>query len=88
MKLSVRGLALASGIVWGGMFLIVALFNLSSAGYAAHILDFASSIYPGYGGPAGFGSVLIVSLYGLLDGVVCGAVFAWIYNRFAGQGSD
>ena len=83
MKLSVRGLALASGIVWGGMFLIVGIFNLSSAGYGAHILDFAASIYPGYGGPAGFGSVLIVSLYGVLDGVVGGAIFAWVYNRLS-----
>lgn len=83
MKLSVRGLALASGIVWGGMFLIVALINLSGNGYGIHILDFASSIYPGYGGPAGFGSVLVVSLYGVVDGAVGGAIFAWIYNKLS-----
>jgi hypothetical protein len=66
------------------MFLIVGIINLSSAGYGAHILDFAGSIYPGYGGPAGFGSVLIVSLYGVVDGVVAGAVFAWLYNKLSG----
>ena len=84
MKLSTRGLALASGIMWGGLFLIVGIINLSSASYGAHILDFAASIYPGYGGPAGFGSVLIVALYGVVDGIVGGAIFAWVYNKLSG----
>jgi hypothetical protein len=82
MKLCIRSIALASGILWGGMFLVVGLMNQVGGDYGAHLLDFASSIYPGYGGPAGFGSVLAVTLYGLVDGAVCGAIFAWLYNRF------
>ena len=45
-----------------------------------------ASIYPGYHGPAGFGSVIVVTLYALLDGLVCGALFAWLYNAFAVDG--
>jgi hypothetical protein len=36
-----------------------------------------------YNGPAGLGSVIIVTLYGALDGAVLGTVIAWLYNRFA-----
>lgn len=82
MKLCIRSLALASGILWGGMFLGVGLLNQLGGDYGAHLLDFANSIYPGYGGPAGFGSVLVVTLYGLVDGAVGGAIFAWLYNQF------
>lgn len=82
MKLCMRSLALASGILWGGMFFVVGLMNLLGGHYGAHLLDFAASIYPGYDGPAGFGSVLVVTLYGLIDGAVGGAIFAWLYNRF------
>ena len=82
MKLCVRSLALASGLLWGGMFLFVGLLNLSGGGYGAHFLEFGASIYPGYGGPAGFGSVLVVTLYGLVDGAIGGALLAWLYNRF------
>ncbi len=85
MKLCVRSLALASGILWGGMFLVVGLLNLLGGGYGAHLLHFGASIYPGYGGPAGFGSVLVVTLYGLVDGAIGGALLAWLYNRFKGS---
>ena len=82
MKLSVRSLALASGILWGGMFLIVGLLNLIGGSYGAQVLDFGASIYPGYGGPSGAGSVVVVTLYALVDGAVGGALLAWLYNRF------
>ena len=35
-------------------------------------------------GPAGLGSVIIVTIYAALDGAVAGAVLAWLYNTFAG----
>lgn len=82
MRLCMRSLALASGLLWGGMFLFVGLLNLWGGGYGAHFLDFGASIYPGYGGPAGFVSVLVVTLYGLVDGAIGGALLAWLYNRF------
>lgn len=84
MSLSVKGLAWAMGLLWGGLMLLCGLANLIAPGYAAAFLDWAASFYPGYHGPDGFGSVIVVTLYGLLDGAVGGFVLAWLYNRFAG----
>lgn len=87
MKLDVKGLAVAVGLLTGGMFLVVGLANLAWTGYGRSLLDVAASFYPGYGGPAGFGSVLVVTLYGLVDGAVGGALLAWLYNLATGGGS-
>lgn len=85
MRLCVKSLAAASALLWGGMFLVVGIVDLVSGGYGAHILDLGASIYPGYEAGAGFGSVVVVTLYALLDGAVCGALFGWVYNVFAGK---
>lgn len=82
MKLSLRGLTAAAAITWGGCFFLVATANLMWPAYGESWLQLGQSIYPGYA-PGGFGSVIVVTLYALLDGAVAGAVFAWLYNRFA-----
>jgi len=83
MQLSVKALAAAAAIVWGGMFLLVGLANLLAPSYGGALLELGASLYPGYAGPAGFGSVIIVTLYALLDGAIAGAVLAWLYNTLA-----
>ena len=83
MRLCVRSLAMASAILWGSLFLLVAVFNQMTGSYGAHLLDFGASIYPGYEAGAGFGSVVVLTLYALVDGAIAGAVLAWLYNRFA-----
>jgi len=80
MSLNVKALAIAGAIVWGGCFLLVGLANLIWASYGAGCLELAASIYPGYHGPAGFWSVIVVTLYALVDGAVAGAILAWLYN--------
>lgn len=80
MKLSVKGLATAIAVLTGGCFLFVGLFELASPGYGGAFLDLGASIYPGYHGPDGIGSVIVVTLYGLVDGAIGGAVLAWVYN--------
>lgn len=85
MRLSVKGLAAASAIVWGGAILLTGLAHLVWPDYGTAFLDLAASIYPGYETDSGIGGVITGSVYGLVDGAVCGAIFAWIYNLFAGQ---
>jgi hypothetical protein len=80
MTLSVKALATVGAVLVGGTLLLVAVANLTFPGYGDALLQVAASLYPGYHGPAGFGSVLIVALYGAVDGVVGGAVIALIYN--------
>jgi hypothetical protein len=82
MKLSVRSLAMTTGIVWGGTCFLVALANLVWPGYGGSFLDLMSSVYPGYRVTGTAGSVVVGTLYALLDGLVGGALFAWIYNFF------
>lgn len=84
MTLSVKGLAWAMGILWGGLMLLTGLANLVFATYAVGFLEWAASFYPGYDGPGGLGSVVLVTLYGVVDGAVSGFLLAWLYNRFAG----
>ena len=70
MKLSIKGLALASGILWGGSILLVGVANLIWPSYGVAYLDLARAIYPGYGSSAGFGGVMIGTVYGVADGAV------------------
>ena len=87
MKLSPKAAAAAAALVWGGCFFLVGLANLVWPTYGEAWLRLGQSIYPGYGGPGGFGSVIVVALYALLDGAIAGGVFAWIYNMFVGPGA-
>ncbi len=88
MKLSIQGLALASGILWGGSILLVGVANLIWPSYGVAYLDLARAIYPGYGSSAGFGAVVVGTLYGLADGAVAGAIFAWLYNTLSARLDD
>lgn len=85
MKLNVGALALAFGLIWSGAILVVGVANLVWPGYGSAFLQLVSSIYPGYKGTASFGQVIIGTLYGLVDGTIGGAIFAWLYNWLAGR---
>lgn len=83
MKLNLTALASTAGLFWGAALLIVGLANLAFPGYGVAFLELAASIYPGYHAGAGFGSVILATLYGIVDGAIAGLVFGWIYNRIA-----
>lgn len=84
MSLSIKGLAVAAGVIWGLIFLGVGLINTAFPSYGVAALELGASIYPGYSGPAGYGSVIVVTLYALVDGAVAGAIFGWLYNTVSG----
>ena len=83
MRLGVIALASTAGVFWGGAILMVALANLIWPSYGRAFLELTASLYPGYQPGSGWGSVVTGTLYGLVDGAVSGAVFAWLYNLFA-----
>ena len=85
MKFDIRALALAAGLFWGGAILITGVANLIWPGYGQAFLLLAASIYPGYSGASSLGQVVIGTLYGLVDGAIGGAVFAWLYNCLAAR---
>ncbi len=83
MKLDVKAMAIALGLAWGiaAMFLVGAV-NLMVPPYGQVFLEAMASIYPGYTAAASFGQVILGTLYGLVDGAIGGAIFAWLYNCF------
>jgi len=87
MKLSVKGLALASGILWGVAMLGMGLANLIWSSYGQQFLQFMASVYPGYHATRSVAEVIVGTLYGFVDGLIGGAVFAWLYNQFVKLGA-
>lgn len=83
MKLDIKAMALASAILWAGCVLLVALLNLICGGYGHAFLDLLASFYPGYHAARSIGEVLLVTVYAVADGLIGGAIFAWLYNRLA-----
>jgi len=85
MRLDVKAFALACGLVWGiGLFLgtwwIIALDGATGQ------VPFIGQIYRGYNiSPVGS----IVGLaWALIDGIIGGAIFAFLYNIIAGRSSN
>lgn len=81
MKLKPFTLGASLGIVWGGALFLMTWLSVFT-GYSRLFLEaLPQSIYPGYSiTPAGS---IIGLLYGFVDGLVSGALIAWIYNRIA-----
>jgi hypothetical protein len=74
MKLSVKGLALASGILWGASIFL-------ARGYDGRLIAQLNHFYIGYSYSVVGAFVGLV--WGFVDGAVCGAIFAWLYNALA-----
>jgi hypothetical protein len=83
MRLSIKGLAVAGGLLWGGALLCVGLMNLVSPIYGANFLQMVSSVYPFFHASRTLGDVLIGTVDGLIDGAVAGLLLAWLYNQFS-----
>lgn len=83
MRLSIKGLAMTASLTWGLAVLISGLLHLASPTYASMFLQVVSSLYPGFHGGTSLMDVIVGSLYAMVDGAVCGLVFASIYNFFA-----
>ncbi len=77
MKLDVKSFALTAGLFWGFGLLFITwwLIFLEGAGGDAGMLG---RLYPGYSiTPSGS---IIGLLWAFVDGLFCGAIFAWLYN--------
>jgi hypothetical protein len=83
MRFSVKGMAITIGVLWGASVLVVGVANLIWPAYGVDCLKLLASVYPGYSGEASLGQVVIGTLYGLVDGAIGGAIFAWFYNLVA-----
>lgn len=85
MKVSLRAVAIAAGVLWGGAILFLGLINLASPSYGLSFLQMVSSVYPGFHVSRTIGDVLTGAVYALIDGAVAGLVFGWLYNLSLGR---
>ena len=85
MRLSLKAMAMAGGVLWGSGVLLVGLVNLLSPSYGLSFLQMVSSVYPGFHISRTIGDVLIGTGYALVDGAIAALVFGWLYNLFVGR---
>ncbi len=87
MKLSLKALAVTSGIVWGLALFLTGLVSLIWQGYGGAFLKVMASVYPGYHATGSVGDLIVGTLYAFLDGLICGLFFAWVYNWLMSKAS-
>jgi len=77
MKLNVKSFALTSGLVWGiGLFLLT-WWVIAFDGATGEV-TLIGRLYRGYRiSPMGS---IIGLIWALIDGLIGGAIFAWLYN--------
>jgi hypothetical protein len=80
MRLSIRSMAIAGGLLWGGAILLVGLVNLATPAYGMDFLTMMTSVYPWFHSSHTVASVVIGTIDGLIDGAIAGCLFAWLYN--------
>jgi hypothetical protein len=85
MRLSIRAMAVATGLLWGGATLLVGLIHLAGVPYGSAFLQLLASLYPGFHGSRTIGDVLLGTGYALVDGALGGMFLAWLYNLGAGR---
>ena len=77
MKLNVRAFALTCGLVWGIGLFIFTWWIIAFDGATGEV-TFIGRIYRGYS--ISPGGSFIGLIWALLDGLIGGAIFAWLYN--------
>ena len=80
MKLSIKGLALTAAILWALCTLVLSI-TVSQWGWGSECLKIISSMYLGY--DTTLTGTVIGIVWGFADGLVSGAIFAWLYNKLA-----
>jgi len=79
-RLSLKGLTIAGGLLWGGAILFLGLINIVRPLYGANFLQAISSVYPWFHASRSFVDVLIGTVDALIDGAIAGFLFGWLYN--------
>ncbi len=63
MKLSLKGLALAAGILWALALFLTGVMNLIWPPYGEAFLKMMASVYPGYHAARSIGGLVVGTLY-------------------------
>lgn len=82
MKINVRAFAFACALVWGCGLLLLTWWIMLFEGATGNP-TFISMAYRGYN--ISFPGSLLGLVWGLADGLIGGAIFAWLYVRLQGS---
>ena len=82
MNLNIKAFGLTCGILWGLTILITTYWVLigNSGGTTLALLH---KFYFGYS--VSWLGGIIGLIWGFVDGLICGAIFAWLYNKLSGR---
>jgi hypothetical protein len=82
MKLNVKALALTSALLWGIGIFTLTWWIIAFEGVTNEV-TIIGKLYRGYSiSPLGS---FIGFIWAFVDGLVIGAIFAWIYNKIAAK---
>jgi hypothetical protein len=82
MKLNIKALGLTCGILWGiAVFLVTVWVTITQSGGST--LGLLHKFYFGYS--VSWAGAFIGLVWGFIDGLICGLIFAWLYNKLAGN---
>lgn len=82
MKLNVKAFAFTCGLVWGIGLFALTWWIIAFDGATGEI-TFIGRLYRGYS-ISPVGSIAGLA-WGFADGLIGGAIFAWLYNSLAGK---
>ena len=80
MQLNVRAFALTCGLMWGFGLLFITWWIILFEG-ATGAVTLVGKVYRGYN--LSINGSLIGFVWALFDGIIGGALFAWLYNLIA-----
>jgi hypothetical protein len=82
MKLNIKAFGLTFGILWGLAILLTTYWILISDS-GGSTLALLHKFYKGYT-VSWFGGIIGL-FWGFIDGFICGAIFAWLYNKLSAE---
>jgi hypothetical protein len=86
MRLKVIGLMFAAAFCWALALAVVGVLNILFPGYGAEYLKIIASVYPWYKATGAVEDLIYGIVTAFVDGLICGLIFALLYNLFAGKG--
>ena len=82
MKFNIKSFGLTCGIIWGLTIFISTIWILIS-GVGGKTLGKLSKFYFGFS--ISWGGAFIGLIWGFVDGLIVGAIFAWLYNKLSAE---
>ena len=85
MKLNIKAFSLTCAILWALTILLTTYWIIIS-GSGGNTLSLIRKFYFGYS--VSWLGGIIGAIWAFVDGLICGAIFAWLYNKLASEKSN